>query len=101
MPKATRSRSRSKSKRPVLIMAAWAPELGTLIRALRGRRRTLGNPICLTVGTGAVDAGIGAARAIAGVSPSYVVFVGTAGTYPKASAHVQIGDAVVARRVRL
>jgi nucleoside phosphorylase len=49
-------------------------------------------------GVGLVEAGIGAARAIAEVQPDAVIFVGTAGSYGTEPA---IGTAVVARHVRL
>jgi purine-nucleoside phosphorylase len=77
----------------ILVLSAWEPEIAPLRRRLArppagGLARTI---VCRAVGVGAVDAAIGAARAIAEVSPAQVVFVGTAGTYPGAGAARPMG----------
>jgi purine-nucleoside phosphorylase len=56
---------------------------------------------------GAVDAGIGAARAIADQAPAVVIFVGTAGSYPSSPARrkgaltLAVGEVTVARNLFL
>jgi nucleoside phosphorylase len=79
------------SQRPVLILAAWAPEL----RALRRVRGV----VTRIVGVGLVEAGIGAARAVAEVGPRAVVLVGTAGAYPGGG--IDVGEVVAAKRIAL
>jgi nucleoside phosphorylase len=71
----------------VLVVSAWEPEIAPLRRRLaRGSLAALGRGvICRAIGVGAVDAAAGAARAIAEVAPSQVIFVGTAGRYPTAA----------------
>lgn len=54
--------------------------------------------VARAAGVGLVEAGIGAARAIAAVKPRAVIFVGTAGSYDRL---IPIGAAVVARRLKL
>lgn len=73
------------SSSTILILSAWEPEIAPL-RALLARpaARTLARSVrCRAVGVGAVDAGIGAAHAIAEVQPARVIFIGTAGSYVK------------------
>jgi nucleoside phosphorylase len=82
---------RAASQRPVLILAAWAPEL----RAL-GRVRGV---VTRIVGVGLVEAGVGAARAVAEVGARAVVLVGTAGAYPGSG--LEVGAVVAARRIAL
>jgi nucleoside phosphorylase len=53
------------------------------------------------VGVGTVDAGIGAAAAIAKAKPARVIFVGTAGVYPGAARELPVGAAAVAGELRL
>jgi nucleoside phosphorylase len=75
-----------------LVVSAWTPEIAPLRRMLRAdARRWLAAP----VGVGAIDAGVGAARAIARFRPARVVFVGTAGVYPRRGA-ARIGSVLVA-----
>lgn len=85
---------------PVLIVSAFAPELGPLSAWLRDEEResNLSSPICSPVGIGLVDAAAGAAAEIERTRPRAVLFVGTAGSYGRQPA---IGQAVVARRVHL
>ncbi len=72
-----------------LVVSAFEPEIAPLRRLARGLRAVTLAP----VGIGAVDAAIGAARAIARTRPRRVIFVGTAGVYPGDGAAV--GEVVV------
>jgi futalosine hydrolase len=77
-----------------LVLSAWEPEIATLRRLARGvasDRLTLG-----TIGVGAVDAAVGAAAAIAAARPARVIFVGTAGAYPRGPATAAIGTVAIA-----
>ena len=60
------------SSSTILILSAWEPEIAPLRAWLaRPTARALARTVrCRPVGVGAVDAGIGAARAIAEVAPS-------------------------------
>jgi nucleoside phosphorylase len=71
-----------------LILSAWEPEIAPLRRLVRGVR-------AVAVGVGAVDAAVGAARAIAAHRPDRVIFVGTAGAYARGRGTIAIGDAAV------
>jgi nucleoside phosphorylase len=78
---------------PTLIVSAFEPEIAPL-RALIGGLRDVE---AATVGVGAVDAAVGAARAIASAGPVRVIFVGTAGAYRRGrSTTPVIGTAAVA-----
>jgi purine-nucleoside phosphorylase len=77
-----------------LVLAAWEPELAPLRRLLRRAPAVKLQP----VGVGAVDAAVGAARAIAATGARRVIFVGTAGTYDGRGA---VGGAAVAGSLRL
>jgi nucleoside phosphorylase len=82
-----------------LVLAAWEPEIAPLrrlARAIDPARLALG-----TVGVGAVDAAIGAATAIATARPARVIFVGTAGAYPRGRATAAIGTAAIAGELSL
>jgi purine-nucleoside phosphorylase len=57
--------------------------------------------VALPAGVGLVEAGIGAARAIAQTRAGAVIFVGTAGIYPDKRKALEVGRAVIARGVRL
>jgi futalosine hydrolase len=77
-----------------LVLAAWEPEIAALRRlagAIAPERLALG-----TVGVGAVDAAVGAATAIAATRPGRVIFLGTAGAYPRGRATAAIGTVAVA-----
>jgi purine-nucleoside phosphorylase len=76
-----------------LVLSAFEPELAPLRPLVRGVRQVTLSP----VGIGAVDAAIGAARAIARARPRRVIFVGTAGVYPGGRRRdaASIGDVVV------
>jgi nucleoside phosphorylase len=76
-----------------LVLSAFEPEIAPLRRLVRGLRQVTLEP----VGIGAVDAAIGAARAIARARPSRVIFVGTAGVYPggRRPGGAAVGDVVV------
>jgi len=75
-----------------LVVSAFEPEIAPLRRLIAGRRDVQ----AATVGVGAIDAGIGAARAIANSRADQVIFVGTAGVYPRGRATAAIGTAAVA-----
>jgi len=82
-----------------LVLAAWEPEIAPLrrlARAIDPARLVLG-----TVGVGAVDAAIGAAAAIAAARPARVIFIGTAGAYPRGRATAPIGIAAIAGEISL
>ena len=82
-----------------LVLSAWEPEIATLRRLARAfdpERLALG-----TVGVGAVDAAVGAAAAIAAARPSRVIFVGTAGAYPRGRATAAIGTVAIASELSL
>ena len=79
-----------------LVLSAFEPEIAPLRRLVRGDRAIVLAP----VGIGAIDAAVGAARAIAAARPTRVVFVGTAGIYGSATAaRAAIGTAVVAGEI--
>ena len=84
-----------------LVVSAWAPEIAPLDRLARrrnGQARDRGLDM-REVGVGGIDAGIGAAGALAAVRPERVIFVGTAGAYPKGRATLPIGTVVIADEV--
>jgi purine-nucleoside phosphorylase len=84
-----------------LVLSAWEPELAPLRRLLRGSRAA--RDVALeAIGVGTVDAAVGAAHALARTRPRRVIFVGTAGVYPGATARaLPIGAAAVAGELRL
>jgi len=82
-----------------LVLAAWEPEIAPLrrlARAIDPARLALG-----TVGVGAVDAAIGAAAAIAAARPARVIFVGTAGAFPRGRATAALGTVAIAGELSL
>jgi nucleoside phosphorylase len=82
-----------------LVLSAWEPEIAPLRRLARAvdpARLALG-----TVGVGAVDAALGAAAAIAAARPTRVIFVGTAGAFPRGRATAAIGAVAIAGEVSL
>jgi nucleoside phosphorylase len=82
-----------------LVLSAWEPEIAPLrrlARAVAPDRLALG-----TVGVGAVDAALGAAAAIAAARPTRVIFVGTAGAFPRGRATAAIGTVAIASEVWL
>src|SRR3954471_19141214 len=82
-----------------LVLSAWEPEIAPLRRLARAI-----DPARLaleTVGVGAVDAAIGAAAAIAAARPAQVIFVGTAGAFPRGRATAAIGTAAIAGELSL
>jgi nucleoside phosphorylase len=92
-----RSISSSRPLPRVLVLSAWEPEIAPLRRLLQGPdapRALVRATECRAVGVGAVDAAIGAARAMADVEPDCAIFVGTAGVYDRRAA-LAIGAAVV------
>jgi purine-nucleoside phosphorylase len=82
------------------VVSAFAPELAALRRALRRLPAPAAAPVVSApVGIGAVEAAIGAARALARIRPRAVLFVGTAGRYRLAP--LATGEVAVARRLVL
>jgi nucleoside phosphorylase len=82
-----------------LVLAAWEPEIAPLrrlARAIDPAQLALG-----TAGVGAVDAAIGAAAAIAASRPTRVIFVGTAGAYPRGRATAALGTVAIAGELSL
>ncbi|HZL17581.1 MAG TPA: hypothetical protein VFG23_07545 [Polyangia bacterium] len=79
-----------------LVVSAFEPEIAPLRRRLAGRREVH----TVTVGIGAVDAAIGATRAIAAYRPGRVIFVGTAGVYSRGRAAIPVGGVAVAGRIQ-
>jgi nucleoside phosphorylase len=90
-----------KRARQTLVVSAWEPEVAPLRRMLARRRRHATALVLEAVGIGAVDAAVGAARAIAASAPARVVFVGTAGAYAGARGAPPVGAAAVASDVHL
>ena len=91
------------SSGPILVVAAFPPELKALASLLRARAQR-GAPAVAraVVGVGLVEAAAGAARAVALLEPRAVVLVGTAGVYPTARRpRPAIGTAVLVRRAHL
>ncbi|MES1208647.1 MAG: phosphorylase [Pseudomonadota bacterium] len=83
---------------PILVVSAFEPELAPLRRLLARARIGPRDVACVPVGIGAVEAGVGAARAMNRFAPRMAVFIGTAGSY---GARPAIGQAVIARRITL
>jgi nucleoside phosphorylase len=81
----------------VLILSAWEPEVASLRRTLaRASAQAIArSTVCRPVGVGAIDAAIGAARAIAEIEPTQILFVGTAGGYPSARPTPAIGAVAI------
>ncbi len=78
--------------RPILVVAAWAPELLRL-RALLRLGPPLNRPVFTeVVGVGLVEAAIGTATAIAVHRPTRVILVGTAGLFPGQKSGLELGD---------
>jgi nucleoside phosphorylase len=75
-----------------LVVSAFEPEIAPLRRRLAGRRDIQ----VATVGIGALEAAIGATRAIAAERPDRLLFVGTAGIYARGRATLPIGGVAVA-----
>lgn len=82
-----------------LVLSAWEPEIAPLRRLARGLDR--GRLAMATAGVGAVDAAVGAAAAIAAARPARVIFVGTAGAYPRGRATAALGTVAVASELCL
>jgi nucleoside phosphorylase len=82
-----------------LVLSAWEPEIAHLRRLSRAFDRE--RLALATVGVGAVDAALGAAAAIAAARPARVIFVGTAGAFPRGRATTAIGTVAIARELCL
>jgi futalosine hydrolase len=82
-----------------LVVSAFEPEIAPLRRLAAGRSsRTLA---MLPVGIGAVEAAVGAARAIAAARPARVIFAGTAGIYARTRPTVALGTVALASELIL
>ena len=82
-----------------LVLAAWEPEIAPLRRLARA---VAADRLAMSaVGVGAVDAAVGAAAAIAAARPERVIFVGTAGAYPRGRATAAIGSVAIASELCL
>lgn len=79
--------------RPLLIAAAWEPELAAL--------PILSGVECAVVGVGLVEAAAGAARVLEAVKPRAVILVGTAGVYPALATKLPSGRIAVSRTITL
>jgi nucleoside phosphorylase len=90
----------TRSPAPLLVVAAYAPELAALGHALPRHAAAV---TTAEVGIGAVEAAAGAARVLATIRPARLLLVGTAGLYPgaRSGADWAIGKAVVVRRMAL
>lgn len=67
---------------PLLVVAAWSPELDELKRHLKLDRSGLRRLVRTSaVGVGLVEAGVGAALALAEARPRALILVGTAGVF--------------------
>src|SRR3954470_4293129 len=77
-----------------LVLSAWEPEIAPLRRLARAFDRD--RLALATVGVGAVDAALGAAAAIAATRPARVIFVGTAGAFPRGRSTAATGTVAVA-----
>jgi nucleoside phosphorylase len=78
------------------VISAFEPEIAPLRPLVRGARRV----VLAAAGIGAVDAAVGAARAIAANRPTRVIFVGTAGAYGSAKlTGLALGSSAVVGRI--
>src|SRR5262245_2446611 len=84
-----------------LVLAAWEPEIAPLRRLARAQTSDPTRLVLGTIGVGAVDAALGAAAAIAAARPARVIFVGTAGAYPRGRATAAIGTVAIAGELSL
>jgi nucleoside phosphorylase len=79
-----------------LVVSAFEPEIAPLRPLVRQSRRVA----LAAAGIGAIDAAVGAARAIEAARPTRVIFVGTAGVYGRgAPPRLEIGSAAVAGEI--
>lgn len=86
---------------PLLVVAAWPPELTRLRRRLARAPALRAGVELRAVGVGLIEAAVGAARAIDETGPRAIVLVGTAGRYAARSRALAIGTAAVVSRVRI
>lgn len=87
------------NRRPILVVAAWAPELERF-RALL-RTRSLQAPVVMAIiGVGLVEAAIGTTRAISRHHPRRVLLVGTAGLFPGHQSLLVLGEAFRVKNAR-
>lgn len=92
-------RESEREQRPLLVVAAWAPELRAL-PATSALRRAPWPVARAVVGVGLIEAAAGAARAIAKLRPRAVVLIGTAGRYAGVK-EIEIGGVASAARLHL
>lgn len=85
---------------PVLVLAAWDPELQPLRDALPSRTGDE-SVVLRTVGVGLIEAALGAARAVAEVAPREVFLLGSAGVYPRHARRLPIASVAVAGEIVL
>jgi len=84
---------------PLLVVAAWAPELTGFRRRMARANKDAPRRLAIhltTVGVGLVEAGIGTTSAIDRYRPRRVVLVGTAGVFPGARGAHPVGSVAVA-----
>ena len=88
--------------RPILVAAAWDPELAPLLARLGpARARAARGVVTRAIGVGLVEAAAGTARALAELAPRAVVLIGTAGVYRGAAPAFAPGQAAVIRKSHL
>jgi nucleoside phosphorylase len=83
-----------------LVVSAWGPEIAPL-RRLGRRGEKDAEVVLLPVGIGPVEAAIGATAAIAAHRPARLIFVGTAGVYPRGRHTAALGSVAIAEEVLL
>ncbi len=83
---------------PLLVSAAWGPELERF-RELLALGKASGEVLLAATGIGLVDAAIGMTRCLAEHAPAQVIAIGTAGAAPGSG--LAVGDVVVGTAVRL
>jgi nucleoside phosphorylase len=82
-----------------LVLSAWEPEIAPLRRLARAVDPE--RLVFATVGVGPVEAAVGAWTAIAATHPARVIFVGTAGAYPRGRTTAAIGTVAIAGELQL
>jgi nucleoside phosphorylase len=83
-----------------LVVSAWGPEIAPL-RRIVGRAAGDSEVVLRPVGIGPVEAAIGAATALAAYRPARVIFVGTAGVYPRGRQTAALGSVAIAEEMLL
>ena len=83
-----------------LVVSAWGPEIAPLRRLVRRGVKDAAL-VLLPVGIGPVEAAIGATAALAAHRPARVIFVGTAGVYPRGRQTAALGSVAIAEELLL